>query len=167
MFPYLNSKSAHWPPPDQLLLWRFACLPACSTGQCWGRIAPCWCAFDCRRSLQQRRSCLSTSTHGETKRMNKPVLLQFEGRVRTITSERRRTGESSAHIHCSDGVPNAVLVCCVIKALHRAEARPAVVSSDHIDPIVEGHRSNVTPFPRNILLNNLNPKSASLGKKRF
>lgn len=150
-FSYLNSKSAHWPPPDQLLLWRSACLPACSTGQCLGRIAPCWCAFGCHRSPRQRRSCLSTSKHGEIKQVHKPVLPQCEGRIRTITSERRCTGESSAHVHCRDGVPNAVLVCRVIKALHRAEARPAVVSSDHIDPIVEGHGGDVTPFPRNIL----------------
>lgn len=71
--------------------------------------------------------------------------------MKTFTSERRCPGEPSAHVHGGDGVPDAVLVRCVIKALHGTEPRPAVVSSDHVDPIVEGHRGNVTPFPRNIL----------------
>lgn len=69
----------------------------------------------------------------------------------SLTSECCGTSEATAHIHGGDGVPNTVLVSCVVQALHGAEPRATVVASDHINSIVQRHRGDVTPFPCNVL----------------
>lgn len=69
----------------------------------------------------------------------------------SLTSECCGSSEATPHIHGGDCVPNTVLVCCVVQALHGAEPRPAVVASDHVNSIVEGHRGDIAPFPCNVL----------------
>lgn len=54
----------------------------------------------------------------------------------SLTAECRSASEAAAHIHGGDGVPDAILVRRVVQALHGAEPRAPVVTSDHVNSIV-------------------------------
>lgn len=89
--------------------------------------------------------------HGGFRRKATPVKVWVIWHRSSLTSERRGSGEATAHVHGGDGVPDAVLVRRVVQALHGAEPGATVVASDHVNPIVEGHCGDVTPFPCNVL----------------
>ena len=64
---------------------------------------------------------------------------------------RRFSSQAPPDVHRSHRIPDPVLVCCVVQTLHRAEAGAAVIATNHVDPVVKGHRGHIASLPSNAL----------------
>lgn len=67
------------------------------------------------------------------------------------TSQGGGSGKASPDIHRGHRIPDAILICCVVKTFNRTEARAAIIATNDIDPVMEGHRGHVTSLTRDAL----------------
>ena len=67
------------------------------------------------------------------------------------TSEGGGSSQPASHVHRRHRIPDPILVCRVVQTLHGAEAGAAVITANHVDPVVKGHRGHVASLPSNAL----------------
>lgn len=71
--------------------------------------------------------------------------------VHRPTSEGGGSSQAASHVHRRHRIPDPILVCRVVQTLHGAEAGAAVITANHVDPVVKGHRGHIASLPSNAL----------------